>query len=105
MEILRESAPVIVGLVLPPVLFFLLPRGMRGAARFWGVLIASVVLGAVIAFVMGELGLGLEEALMSIMIDSSLVFTASQVAYQLVWKQFLAARSAAAPAAASKQTR
>jgi hypothetical protein len=54
---------------------------------------------------MGELGLGLEEALMSIMIDSALVFTASQVAYQLVWKQVLAARSAAAPATASKQTR
>jgi hypothetical protein len=103
MEVLRESAPFIVGLVLPPVLFLLLPRGSRGASRFWVTVASSVVLGALISLVMGELAFDLEEAVMAIIIDTSLVFTASQIAYRLFWKSALESRLANREAAAAKR--
>jgi hypothetical protein len=89
MEELREMAPFIVGLILPPVLAILSPRAWNSLQRFWTTYGAALVIGTVIAFFMRELSHGIPEAIISIVIDSSLVFAASQVAYRLFWKQIL----------------
>jgi uncharacterized membrane protein len=83
-------APFAVGLLIPPGIALIAARLQRGAARFWGAYAAALVVGVIVSLVMGELLQDLPEAIASIVIDSSLVFAASQVAYRLFWKQALA---------------
>ncbi|MDZ4718817.1 MAG: hypothetical protein SH847_10240 [Roseiflexaceae bacterium] len=94
MEVLREMAPFAVGLVLPPVLFVIIPRNWQGALRFWAVYASALILGVLISFFMGELLVDLPEAIVAIVLDSSLVFAASQVGYRLFWKGLIESRLA-----------
>jgi hypothetical protein len=103
MEVLREMAPFAVGLVLPPVLYLIIPRNWQGALRFWAVYGSALLLGVLVSLVMGELLVDLPEAIVAIVIDSSLVFAASQVAYRLVWKSIIESRLARTTVAATKQ--
>jgi hypothetical protein len=90
MEILRESMPFIIGLVLPPVLMLIL-HGLRlskykRAAAF----VAAIVIGFCVSLLVGELATGLPDGLMAIIIDSSLVYMGSQLTYHLLWKPLFA---------------
>jgi hypothetical protein len=56
-----------------------------------------------VSLFMGELLVDLPEAIVAVVIDSSLVFAASQVAYRLVWKSMIESRLARTTVAATKQ--
>lgn len=94
MEVLREIVPFLIGLVLPPVMM-LLSRLLRlkrinTALSF----VLAILVGCCVSFFAGELAGDLPEALMSIVIDTSLVYTGSQAAYHLLWRPLLAHRLA-----------
>ena len=92
MEVLREIVPFLIGLVLPVVLMlvtriFHLKR-LNTPLSF----VLAILVGGCVSFFAGELAGDLPEALMSIIIDTSLVYTGSQAAYYLLWKPLLAHR-------------
>ncbi|MBO0780057.1 MAG: hypothetical protein J2P37_14635 [Ktedonobacteraceae bacterium] len=98
MEMLREVIPFFIGLVLPPVIM-LLSRILR-IERVGPLLtfVLAIIIGCCVSFFAGELGGELEESFMAIIIDTSLVYTGSQVAYYLCWKPLLESRLASQPA-------
>lgn len=90
MDVLREIAPFFVGLVLPPVIM-LLSRFLRlKRANLLFSFVLSILVGCCVSFLAGELVGDLPEVLMSIIIDTSLVYTGSQATYHLLWKPLLA---------------
>jgi len=92
MEILREMAPFIVGFLIGPALFLIIPRHWQGSRRFWSILGSALLLGVIVSFLMGELFLDLPEVVVAVIIDTSLVYTSSQVSYRLFWKSIFASR-------------
>jgi uncharacterized membrane protein YfcA len=92
METLREIIPFFIGLVLPPVMMLLSSilhlKRMNIALSF----VLAILVGGCVSFFAGELAGDLPEALMAIIIDTSLVYTGSQAAYYLLWKPLLAHR-------------
>lgn len=103
MEMFREIIPFLIGLVLPPVMMVLsrfLPLKRINIPLSFGL---AIIVGCCVSFFAGELAGDLPEALMSIVIDTSLVYTGSQAAYYLLWKPLLAHRFAPLPAKAKSQ--
>lgn len=92
MEMLREVAPFLVGLALPPVVILAIRRNWPGRLKFAAAFIPALMLGLLTSFFAGELASGLPDSLIAVMIDTSLIFTASQIAYRLFWKTALEAR-------------
>jgi hypothetical protein len=92
MEMLREAAPFLVGLIIPPFVMLATQAAWSGQRKFALAFAPALVLGFCTSLFAGELTAGLPEAFMAIVIDTSLVFTGSQLAYRLVWKPALEAR-------------
>lgn len=85
------------------------PCGVVGPAQVRRVVCAGSRPGVPRQRFMGELFLDVPEAIMSVVIDTSLVYTASQLAYRIAWKPLLEARvqafqSRRAAAAAAEHT-
>ncbi len=59
--------------------------------KFLSVFLPSLVIGASISAVMGELLFGFQAGATAILIDSSTLFLGTQLGYQLVWKPLLKA--------------
>jgi hypothetical protein len=91
METLREVAPFLVGFALPLVMLTI-HRSWPGRLKFAGVFIPSLVLGIMTSLFAGELLAGLPDGLIAVVIDTALVFTGSQLAYRLFWKNAVEAR-------------
>lgn len=106
MELIRETAPFLVGLILPPAFMMAFRPQWSSTLRFAVIVLCALVLGAFTSFLAGELAAGLvdPDSVIAILIDTSLVFTGTQVAYRLVWKPLLGARfqRATAPAGQSR---
>jgi len=100
MDMLREGAPFLVGMLVPPLVMLAVRSSWTGYMKFIASLVPAVALGVSISFLAGELAAGLPDAIMAIIIDSSLVYAGSQVAYRLFWKPALETRlvRGAAPA-------
>lgn len=92
MEALREVAPFLVGLALPPFVMLVIRKSWPGRSKFAVVFTAALALGILTSFFAGELLGGLPDGLIAVMIDTSLVFTGSQLAYRFIWKAALEAR-------------
>lgn len=92
MDALREMAPFLVGFALPPVVMLAVRRSWLGRLKFASVFIPSLVLGILTSLFAGELLAGLPDGLIAVLIDTSLIFTGSQLAYRLFWKDALEAR-------------
>lgn len=90
MEVLREIVPFFVGLVLPPVIMLLSRFLHLKRVNVLFSFVLSILVGCCVSFWAGELVGALPEVMMSIIIDTSLVYTGSQVAYHLLWKPLLA---------------
>jgi hypothetical protein len=103
MEMLREIVPFFVGLVLPPVMMLLSHVLRLKRINTLLAFILALVIGACASFFAGELAGDLPEALMAIIIDTALVYTASQAAYHLLWKPLLAHRFSAEPTKAQSR--
>lgn len=92
MELLREAAPFLVGMVmLPPLVALVVRASWSGQAKFATSFVPALVLGICVSALAGELALDLPEAVMAVIIDTSLVYTGSQLAYRLFWKSAFAA--------------
>jgi hypothetical protein len=92
MEFLHETAPFLVGLIVPPVVMFSIRPTWSGQLKFIAAFVPALVLGLCTSVFAGEVVGSLPDALIAIMIDASLVYTGSQLAYRLFWKPILAGR-------------
>ncbi len=102
-ELMNEIIPFGVGIIaLSPILMFIMrpswPRPIRSVVT----LFASLIVGVAMSFIMGELFGEIEQALTAIIIDTSLVYTGSQVAYWLVWREIQHKRAENAQAVVTK---
>ncbi len=92
MEMLREFAPFLVGMALPPLVMLAVRTSNSGNLRFALAFLPAVALGFCTSVFAGELAQPAPDALMAVIIDTSLVFTGSQLAYRLAWKPLLEPR-------------
>lgn len=90
-DILKELAPCIIGLFVP--IFFIFARNFTWPAqlKFTGSLAAALVIGVATSAIVGELALDFPDNIISVLIDTSLVFTGYHVAYQYLWRPTLEA--------------
>jgi hypothetical protein len=92
MEMLREGAPFLLGMVLPPVVALASRAAWTGRAKFAATFVSALILGVCVSVLAGEWATGLPDAVMATIIDTSLVYTGSQLAYRLFWKPAFDAR-------------
>ncbi len=92
MDLLRETAPFLVGMIVPPIIMLAIRPGWSGQARFLAAFLPALVLGFCTSALAGELTAGMPDGLIAVIIDTSLVYTGSQLAYRLFWKPTLEAR-------------
>ena len=93
MEMLREVAPVLVGLMLSPALMLLMQPAWRLMAKVVAFLGPVIAVGATISLMAGELtGTPFPEPLFAVALDSLLVGVGAVVAYRFVWKRVLETR-------------
>lgn len=92
MDLLRETAPFLVGLLLPPLVMLASSAKWSGQSKFLAALLPALFLGICTSFLAGELVAGFPDGLISVLIDTSLVYTGSQLAYRFFWKPVFEAR-------------
>jgi hypothetical protein len=92
MDLLRETAPFLIGMIIPPVVMLAIRPGWSGQARFLAAFLPALILGFCTSALAGELTSGMPDGLIAVIIDTSLVYTGSQLAYRLFWKPMLEAR-------------
>jgi hypothetical protein len=97
MELFREAIPFLIGTLLPGVV--LLTSRLAGLSRNRVAVsfAVAIVVGLCVSFFAGEWAGGLPDAVMAIIIDTSLAYTGFQLAYRLAWKPEVAMQ--AGPAA------
>jgi|SRR5579864_5752729 len=93
-DALRETAPFLIGLLVPPLVMLATRPGWSGRAKFLAAFLPALVLGFCTSALAGELLVGMPDGLISVLIDTSLVFAGSQLAYRLAWKPLLEPRLA-----------
>jgi hypothetical protein len=92
MDLLRETAPFLVGMLVPPLIVLAMRPNWSGQIKFLVSFLPALVLGFCTSVLAGELTAGMPDALIAVIIDTSLVYTGSQLAYRLFWKPILASR-------------
>jgi hypothetical protein len=91
-DLLRETAPFLLGMIVPPIIMLVIRPGWSGQSKFLAAFLPALVLGCLTSALAGELTAGMPDGLIAIIIDTSLVYTGSQLAYRLLWKPTLEAR-------------
>lgn len=89
MDFLRETAPFLIGMIVPPIIMLVIRPGWSGQSKFLAAFLPALVLGCLTSALAGELVAGMPDALIAIIIDTSLIYTGSQLAYRLFWKHTL----------------
>jgi hypothetical protein len=92
MDLLRETAPFLVGMILPPIIMLVIRPGWSGQSKFLAAFLPALVLGCLTSALAGELTTGMPDGLIAVIIDTSLIYTGSQLAYRLFWRPALEAR-------------
>ena len=92
MDMLREIAPLLVGLVLPPIVMLALRADWSGTRKFTVAFLPALALGVATSAFAGELAAGWPDAAIAVMIDTARVFSGAQLAYRFFWKAALEAR-------------
>jgi uncharacterized membrane protein len=92
MELFNEALPFLIGLVLPLLIIVL--QYLLRLERFKIPLtfVAALIVGSCVSLFMGELARGVGDGAMAVIIDTSLVYTGSQLTYYLIWKPLLETR-------------
>ena len=91
-DLVRETAPFLVGMLVPPLVMLAMRPGWSGQARFLAAFLPALVLGFCTSYLAGELLAGMPDGLIAVIIDTSLVFTGGQIAYRFFWKPVLEPR-------------
>ncbi|HEU5369083.1 MAG TPA: hypothetical protein VFU69_11490 [Ktedonobacterales bacterium] len=95
METIKEAVPFLVGIMVPPFLMLIMNPAWSKMGKFVATILPAIIIGGTISVLVGEvIGIDPPEAIVAIIIDSSLVYTGSQVAYHLAWKGLLKERLA-----------
>ncbi|HZS78222.1 MAG TPA: hypothetical protein VFA41_16540 [Ktedonobacteraceae bacterium] len=105
MDLLRETAPFLVGLFLPPLVMLAVRPSWTGQLKFVTTFLAALVLGICASTLAGELAAGFPDNLIAILIDTSLVYLGSQVAYRFFWKPVLEPRLSQPPELSPRRVR
>ena len=92
MDLLRETAPFLVGMIVPSIIMLDIRPGWSGQAKFLAAFLPALILGFCTSLLAGELTAGMPDSSIAVIIDTSLVYTGSQLAYRLFWKPALEAR-------------
>ena len=92
MDLLRETAPFLIGMLVPPLVMLVTRPGWSGQARFLAAFLPALVLGFCTSYLAGELLAGMPDGLIAVIIDTSLVFTGGQLTYRCIWKPLLESR-------------
>ena len=92
MDLLRETAPFLIGMIVPPIIMLAIRPGWSGQSKFLAAFLPALVLGCLTSALAGELTAGMPDGLIAIIIDTSLIYTGSQLAYRLFWKPSHVAR-------------
>jgi hypothetical protein len=92
MDLLRETAPFLIGMIVPPIIMLIIRPEWSGQSKFLASFLPALVLGFLTSTLAGELTAGMPDGLIVVIIDTSLVYTGSQLAYRLFWKPILEAR-------------
>ena len=92
MDLLRETAPFLIGMLVPPLVMLVTRPGWSGQARFLAAFLPALVLGFCTSYLAGELLAGMPDGLIAVIIDTSLVFTGGQLTYRFIWKPLLESR-------------
>lgn len=95
MEVLHESIPFLLGLLLSPLTIVL--RAMRSLAARLGVsLLPAILVGATVSYLNGELAVGMPEGLFAVAADTMLVCGGALIAYHFAVRPLLERNSLAA---------
>ena len=90
-DVMRELAPFAIGvLAVPPLALLAMRQSWSALTKFAVVLVLSIIFGTVTSYLAGEFVFGMPTALFAGIVDTSLVYTGSQLAWKLVWKPILA---------------
>jgi len=92
MDLLHETAPFLVGMIVSPILMLLIRPQWSGQRKFLATFLPALILGFCTSTLASELTAGLPDGLIAVIIDTSLVYTGSQLAYWLLWKPVLGER-------------
>jgi len=92
MDLLRETAPFLIGMILPPIIMLAIRSTWSGQVKFLVAFLPTLILGICTSALAGELTAGIPGGLIAVIIDTSLVYSGSQLAYRLFWKPTLEAR-------------
>ena len=92
MDLLRETAPFLIGLIVPPLVMLVIRTTRSGQRKFLAAFLPALVLGFCASILAGELAAGMPDGLIAVMMDTALVYTGSQLAYRLFWKSALEGR-------------
>lgn len=92
MDLWRETAPFLVGMIVPPIIMLVIRPGWSGQSKFLAAFLPALVLGFLTSALAGELTAGMPDGLIAVIIDTSLVYAGSQLAYWLFWKPTFEAR-------------
>lgn len=92
MDLLRETAPFLIGMIMPPIIMLAIRPAWSGQAKFLAAFLPALILGFCTSALAGELTAGVPDGLIAVIIDTALVYTGSQLAYRLFWKPTLEAR-------------
>jgi hypothetical protein len=102
-DALRETAPFLVGLIVPPILMLARSAAWPSQVRFVVALLVALILGFLTSALVGELAAGPPDSLISVLIDASLAFAGSQVAYRFAWRPLLERRVSHQPVAEAER--
>jgi hypothetical protein len=106
MQLFREAIAFLIGILLPGAV--LLTSRLAGLSRHQMAVsfAVAIVVGLCVSFFAGEWAGGLPDAVMAIIIDTSLAYTGSQLAYRREWKPAVPMQAGpAANSAAPRATR
>jgi hypothetical protein len=92
MDLLRETAPFLTGMIVPPIIMLIVRPAWSGQSKFLAAFLPALVLGCLTSALAGELTAGMPDGLIAIIIDTSLIYAGSQLAYRLFWKPILEPR-------------
>ena len=94
MEMLHEAAPFLIGMLLPLVTLLLVRFMHLDRFKILVSFLIALVVGCCVSWFAGELAGSAQDGIMAIIIDTSLVYTGSQLTYHLLWKPVLEERLA-----------
>src|SRR5947209_2296403 len=104
MEILRESAPFLIGMILPVVTLVLVHLMRLDRFKVLASFVIALIVGGCVSWFAGELAGSPQDGIMAIIIDTSLVYTGSQLTHHLLWKPVLEERLARKGVASARST-